>query len=243
MRGLSVDGLKAHLQQRLLQDTMTEEDVNKYTGKSSLALHASFILRKEITDALAIMLTYYPFHIQLQNFIKVIELKKALQLRGLSVTGLKTELQQRLRETIDNTATTTHDKDEDGVNVENTIMQQKLPGLPYVSNIAGELPTKTTTDKDEKGINKSNDDISGSSSSKTSSSSSSDNESSNSKKLTGLPSVCNIDAALLTNKTNYKNVEEKSKTSSSSSSDTESSNSNNGILADDNTVSTTNFPI
>ena len=190
------------------------------------------------------MLTYYPFHIQLQNFIKVIELKKALQLRGLSVTGLKTELQQRLRETIDNTATTTHDKDEDGINVDNAIMQQKSPGLPYVSNIAAELPTKTTNDKDEKGINKTNDDNSGSSSSKTSSSSSSYNESSNSsKKLTGLPSVCNIDAALLTNKTNYKNVEEKSKTSSSSSSDTESSNSNNGILADDNTVSTTNFPI
>ena len=223
---------------------MTEEDVNKYTGKSSLALHASFILRKEFTDALAIMLTYYPFHIQLQNFIKVIELKKALQLRGLSVTGLKNELQQRLRETtIDNTATTTHDKDEDGINVDNAIMQQKSPGLPYVSNIAAELPTKTTNDKDEKGINKTNDDNSDSSSSKTSSSSSSDNESSNSKKLTGLPSVCNIDAALLTNKTNYKNVEEKSKTSSSSSSDTESSNSNNGILADDNTVSTTNFPI
>ena len=189
------------------------------------------------------MLTYYPFHIQLQNFIKVIELKKALQLRGLSVTGLKTELQQRLRETIDNTATTTHDKDEDGINVDNAIMHQKLPGLLYVSNIAVELPTKTTNDKDEKGINKTNDDNSDSSSSKTSSSSSSDNESSNSKKLTGLPSVCNIDAALLTNKTNYKNVEEKSKTSSSSSSDTESSNSNNGILADDNTVSTTNFPI
>jgi len=75
------------------------------------------------------------------------------------------------------------------------------------------------------------------------------------QKLTGLPSVCNIDAALLTKKTNYKNVEgnnedsddnsgsSSSKTSSSSSSDTESSNSNNGILADDNTVSTTNFPI
>jgi hypothetical protein len=122
-------------------------------------------------------------------------------------------------------------------------MQQKSPGLPYISNIAAELPTKTTNDKDEKGINKTNNDNSGSSSSKTSSSSSSDNESSNSKKLTELPSVCNIDAALLTNKTNYKNVEEKSKTSSSSSSDTESSNSNNGILADDNTVSTTNFPI
>jgi hypothetical protein len=135
-------------------------------------------------------------------------------------------LQERLRETVDNTATTTevptdenagnaammqespglpsgcqqktNDMDEEGINAGNAMKQHKSPGLPSVSDIAAALPTKTTNDKDEEGINKSNDDNSSSSS---------------------------------------------SKTSSSSSSDTESSNSNNGITADDNRVSTTNFPI
>jgi hypothetical protein len=37
---------------------------------------------------------------QFQYFIKVAELKKALQLRGLSVDGLKAELQKQLQETM-----------------------------------------------------------------------------------------------------------------------------------------------
>jgi hypothetical protein len=145
-------------------------------------------------------------------------------LRGLSVDGLKADLQERLRETVDNNATTTevptdenagnaammqespglpsgcqqktNDKDDEGMNAGNAMKQHKSPGLPSISDIAAALPTKTTNDKDEEGIT------------------SDDNSSSSS-----------------------------SKTSSSSSSDTLSSNShNNGLTADDNTVSTTIFP-
>ena len=146
-------------------------------------------------------------------------------MRGLSVDGLKADLQERLRETVDNNATTTevptdenagnaammqespglpsgcqqktNDKDEEGMNAGNAMKQHKSHGLPFVSDIAAALPTKTTNDNDEEGIT------------------SDDNSSSSS-----------------------------SKTSSSSSSDTLSSNShNNGLTADDNTVSTTIFPI
>jgi hypothetical protein len=112
LRGLSINGLKAKLQQRL-QDvidnnaamthttntamegtvnindntgnaehaelpteppthtkkttTMTVEDVDKMKGKSSLALPASIILRKEFTNKLAIMLTFYPFHLLMSH--------------------------------------------------------------------------------------------------------------------------------------------------------------------------------
>jgi hypothetical protein len=147
-------------------------------------------------------------------------------LRGLSVDGLKADLQERLRETVDNNATTTevptdenagnaammqespglpsgcqqktNDNDEDGMNADNAMKQHESPGLPSVSDIApAALPTKTINDKDDKGT--SNDDNSSSSSSKKSSSSSSDTLSSNSR--------------------------------------------NNGLTADDNTVSTTIFPI
>jgi hypothetical protein len=146
-------------------------------------------------------------------------------LRGLSVDGLKADLQERLRETVDNNATTTevptdenagnaammqespglpsgcqqktNDNDEEGMNAGNAMKQHESPGLPSVSDIAAALPTKTINDKDDKGI--SNDDNSSSSSSKKSSSSSSDTLSSNSR--------------------------------------------NNGLTADDNTVSTTIFPI
>jgi hypothetical protein len=146
-------------------------------------------------------------------------------LRGLSVDGLKADLQERLRETVDNNTTTTevptdenagnaammqespglpsgcqqktNDNDEEGMNAGNAMKQHESPGLPSVSDIAAALPTKTINDKDDKGI--SNDDNSSSSSSKKSSSSSSDTLSSNSR--------------------------------------------NNGLTADDNTVSTTIFPI
>jgi hypothetical protein len=149
-------------------------------------------------------------------------------LRGLSVDGLKADLQERLRETVDNTATTTevptdenagnaemmqespglpsgcqqktNDKDEEGINAGNAMKQHaESPGISSISDIAAALPTKKPNDKDEEGIIKSNDDKSSSSSSKKSSSSSSDTLSSNSR--------------------------------------------NNGITDDDNTVSTTNFPI
>jgi hypothetical protein len=43
------------------------------------------------------MLTSLFFAPQFQHFIKVTQLKKALQLRGLSVDGLKADLQERLR--------------------------------------------------------------------------------------------------------------------------------------------------
>jgi hypothetical protein len=46
--------------------------------------------------------------LQNQYLITVAEIKKALQLRGLSVDGLKAELQQRLKDAIDNNAATTH---------------------------------------------------------------------------------------------------------------------------------------
>jgi len=51
-----------------------------------------------------------PLHaaLQFQYLIKVAELKKALQLHGLSVDSLKAELQQHLRDTIDNNPATTH---------------------------------------------------------------------------------------------------------------------------------------
>ena len=73
--------------------------------------------------------------------------------------------------------------------------------------------------------------------------------------MLGLCSVCNIATALPTNTPNDKDdvgISEDSddnssssspKKSSSSSSDTESSKSDNGIPANDNTVSMTNFPI
>ena len=48
--------------------------------------------------------------LQNQYLITVAEIKKALQLHGLSVDGLKAELQQRLQDAIDNNATTTHTK-------------------------------------------------------------------------------------------------------------------------------------
>jgi hypothetical protein len=46
------------------------------------------------------MLTSLFFPPQFQHFVKVAELKKALQLRGLSVDGLKADLQERLRKTM-----------------------------------------------------------------------------------------------------------------------------------------------
>jgi hypothetical protein len=51
-----------------------------------------------------------PSHVapQFQHFIEVAQLKKALQMRGVSVNGLKADLQQRLLETVNNTATTMH---------------------------------------------------------------------------------------------------------------------------------------
>ena len=74
--------------------------------------------------------------------------------------------------------------------------------------------------------------------------------------MLGLCSVGNIDTASLPNTHNDKDDDDisensddnsssssSSKKSSSSSSDTESSYSNNGIPADDNMVSMTNFPI
>jgi len=55
--------------------TMTVEDVDKMKGKSSLALPASIILRKEFTDQLAIMLTIYPFHFLMSHHNSNILLK------------------------------------------------------------------------------------------------------------------------------------------------------------------------
>jgi hypothetical protein len=46
------------------------------------------------------MLTFLFFPPQFQHFIKVAELNKALQLRVLSVDGLKADLQERLRKTM-----------------------------------------------------------------------------------------------------------------------------------------------
>jgi hypothetical protein len=78
---------------------MTVEDMNKMKGKNSVAFTAFFILRTELNNANAKMLmslSVSPLHAapQFQYFNKVAELKKALQLRGLSIDGLKAELQQ-----------------------------------------------------------------------------------------------------------------------------------------------------
>ncbi len=57
-------------------------------------------LRNEFTNTVAKILTSLFFPPQFQHFIKVAELKKALQLRGLSVDGFKADLQERLRNTM-----------------------------------------------------------------------------------------------------------------------------------------------
>jgi hypothetical protein len=78
-----------------------EEDVNKMKGKNSVRfIHCLLFLRNEFTNTIAKMLTPLFFPPQFQHFIKVAELKKALQLRGLSVDGLKADLQERLRNTM-----------------------------------------------------------------------------------------------------------------------------------------------
>jgi hypothetical protein len=92
----------------------------------------------------------YPFthlHAALQNqyLIKVAEIKKALQLRGLSVDGLKAELQQCLQDAIDNNAAMTHTKNtamEGTVNINDNTRNAEHAELPT------EPPThakKTTT--------------------------------------------------------------------------------------------------
>ncbi len=89
-----------------------EVAIPRCRGKSSHALPASFMLRNKFTNTLAIMLTFYLFHLLTPHHNSKILLKfptsNSLQLRGLSVDGLKADLQQRLRETVHNTATTTH---------------------------------------------------------------------------------------------------------------------------------------
>ena len=78
-----------------------EEDVNKMKGKNSVRfIHCLLFLRNEFTNTVAKILTSLFFPPQFQHFIKVAELKKALQLRGLSVDGLKADLQERLRNTM-----------------------------------------------------------------------------------------------------------------------------------------------
>jgi hypothetical protein len=80
---------------------MTVEDVNKMKGKNSVRfIHCLLFLRNEFTNTVAKILTSLLFPPQFQHFIKVAELKKALQLRGLSVDGFKADLQERLRNTM-----------------------------------------------------------------------------------------------------------------------------------------------
>jgi len=129
---------------------MTVEEVDKMKGKNCVTFTASFILQQEFTNAIARCSCIYPFtplHAALQNqyLIKVAEIKKALQLRGLSVDGLKAELQQRLPDAIDNNAATTHTKNtvmEDTVNINDNTRNAEHAELPT------EPPThakKTTT--------------------------------------------------------------------------------------------------
>jgi hypothetical protein len=80
---------------------MAVEDVNKMKGKNSVRfVHCLLFLRNEFTNTVAKILTSLFFPPQFQHFIKVAELKKALQLRGLSVDGFKADLQERLRNTM-----------------------------------------------------------------------------------------------------------------------------------------------
>ena len=80
---------------------MAVEDLNKMKGKNSVRfIHSLLFLRNEFTNTIAKMLTSLFFPPQFQHFIKVAELKKALQLRGLSVDGFKADLQERLRNTM-----------------------------------------------------------------------------------------------------------------------------------------------
>ena len=79
-------------------------------------------------------------HTALQNqyLIKVAEIKKALQLRGLSVDGLKAELQQRLQDAIDNNAAMTH--------TTNTAMEGTININDNTGNAKhAELPTELQT--------------------------------------------------------------------------------------------------
>jgi len=83
--------------------------------------------------------------LQIQYLIKVTELKKALQLRGLSVDGLKAELQQRQREAIDNNAATTHTTN---TAMEGTVNTNDNTGNTDNAKLPTEPPThakKTTT--------------------------------------------------------------------------------------------------
>ncbi len=80
---------------------MAVEDVNKMKGKNSVRfIHCLLFLRNEFTNTVAKILTSLFFPPQFQHFIKVAELKKALQLCGLSVDGFKADLQERLRNTM-----------------------------------------------------------------------------------------------------------------------------------------------
>jgi hypothetical protein len=80
---------------------MAVEDVNKMKGKNSVRfIHCLLFLRNEFTNTVAKILTSLFFPPQFQHFNKVAELKKALQLRGLSVDGFKADLQERLRNTM-----------------------------------------------------------------------------------------------------------------------------------------------
>jgi fido (protein-threonine AMPylation protein) len=83
--------------------------------------------------------------LQNQYLITVAEIKKALQLRGLSVDGLKAELQQRLKDAIDNNAATTHTTN---TAMEATININDTTGNAEHAEFATEPPThakKTTT--------------------------------------------------------------------------------------------------
>jgi hypothetical protein len=155
-------------------------------------------------------------------------------LRGLSVDGLKADLQQCLLETVDNTAATTHTTN---TAREGTVNTKDNTGNADNAALPTELPThaKRTMNTEETDKN-------------------ADNAMMHTETL-GLRSVCNIATVLPTNTPNDKDdvgisedsddnsSSSSSKKSSSSSSDTESSNSNNGIPVDDNMVSMTNFPI
>ena len=96
-----------------------------------------------------------PLHaaLQIQYLIKVAELKKALQLRGLSVDGLKAELQQRLQEAIDNNAATTHTTNtatEGTVNTNNNTGNADNAELPTESpKHAKKTTTMTVEDVDK----------------------------------------------------------------------------------------------
>jgi len=87
-----------------------------------------------------LFILFTPLHAALQNqyLIKVAEIKKALQLRGLSVDGLKAELQQRLQDAIDNNATTTHTKN---TAMEGTVNINKNTGNAEHAELPTEPPT------------------------------------------------------------------------------------------------------